>query len=824
MSDFSALIASVESYIRQNGNNEITGNILQEVLVGIISTLGTQAINALETGLSTEQTTRANADAALSGRIDTADGNISSLSGIVTTLQSRLDEGYIYKGIATPSTNPGTPTGKVFYVAVQAGTYTNFGGLTVSQGINIIKYNGSTWSVDVVIGIDDAPTSKSGGLASSGGIYSTLRPTAARANSAYGGYFLDLGMVYEPSSNEYKSSTLYDTAWLCLVEGAANITVTGATFTTIRYFSSIDTLNATTNLGTNTTGIVPDGAKLALVALRKSDNTGGYDNLVITQDSLLGRLDYFGQRGLVCHPNHVLNVSATPYTDMRVQANDDWDCFHYILHGETNINVDGFDGKYFFFDTVDIFGGENIVSHSVGTAAANKTGAVPDGAKICVFSGQKSQYTEGYGNFRTLQDFAANSLVVDKGFFIHRNHALNIASGQYNYVFSTLYDTAITYVQGATKLNISGLPEGANYYFFDSADIFSGEDITSHLIVRNQTGIVPENAVICLNYLTHSIFTEGYDALHLTRSYEKRINLLIFGNSAAQDAVAYVPFILKNMGFANVRIGILMQSDSTIQMHYENFQNEAEAYRFNFIDTALHDSWQTRNNTSAQWALDTYHWDIVNFHQSANSNNAVYVGNIQPWLNLVMNDVAAYVDHNIEFVFYQNQSRPGITNGGANWSDEVITQHYLKTVEFIEHIIQETICEHIIPVGTAIQNARTIPSIKALGDYASNPANTSGLGYLTPDGIHLQEGLPCQIAAYTYILAILKIYGYTEFSINGETTRVTAEWSQGKNIPSPHGSPIASTDANCLIAQKCAIMAMRNPFEVTDMNYIVNPT
>ena len=326
MSDFSALIASVQSYIRQNGNNEITGDILQEVLVGIINTLGTTAINALETGLSTEQTTRANADTALGGRIDTAEGNISSLSGIVTTLQTRLDEGYIYKGVATPTTNPSTPTGKVFYVATQEGTYTNFGGLTVSQGINIIKYNGATWSVDTVIAIDDAPTSKSGGLASSGGIYSTLRPTVARANSAYGGYFLDLGMVYEPSSNEYKSSTLYDTAWLCLVEGAANITVTGATVTTIRYFSSIDTLNATTNLGTNTTGIVPDGTKLALVVLRKSDNTGGYDNLVITQDSLLGRLDFFGQRGLVCHPNHVLNASTTPYTYMRIQANDGWDC------------------------------------------------------------------------------------------------------------------------------------------------------------------------------------------------------------------------------------------------------------------------------------------------------------------------------------------------------------------------------------------------------------------------------------------------------------------------------------------------------------------
>ena len=70
MSSFSALKTAIQAAIKQNGNNEITGDILQDILLSIVSTLGDSAINNLETGLSSEASTRGNADTTLQTNIN----------------------------------------------------------------------------------------------------------------------------------------------------------------------------------------------------------------------------------------------------------------------------------------------------------------------------------------------------------------------------------------------------------------------------------------------------------------------------------------------------------------------------------------------------------------------------------------------------------------------------------------------------------------------------------------------------------------------------------------------------------------------------------
>lgn len=98
MSNYSSLKATINANIKANGNQEITGPVMNSVLNAMVDSLGA---------------------------------------------------GYQYMGKAVPSTNPGTPDAKVFYLASDPGTYTNFNGIVVADGeVAFLKWD-SAWSKEV---------------------------------------------------------------------------------------------------------------------------------------------------------------------------------------------------------------------------------------------------------------------------------------------------------------------------------------------------------------------------------------------------------------------------------------------------------------------------------------------------------------------------------------------------------------------------------------------------------------------------------------------------------------------------------------------------
>lgn len=90
MANWSTLKAAIANIIKTNGNQEITGQLLQNVLNNIVSSVG---------------------------------------------------ENSTFAGIATPATNPGVPDGPVFYFANESGVYSNFSSIIISYYGIYILYN-----------------------------------------------------------------------------------------------------------------------------------------------------------------------------------------------------------------------------------------------------------------------------------------------------------------------------------------------------------------------------------------------------------------------------------------------------------------------------------------------------------------------------------------------------------------------------------------------------------------------------------------------------------------------------------------------------------
>lgn len=94
MGNYEQLKQAVADVVKSNGNQEITGDILQNTLLTIISTVGS---------------------------------------------------GATFAGIATPKTNPGTPDQNVFYIAYEDGLYSNFGNVALENEVAIFTYGNGIW-------------------------------------------------------------------------------------------------------------------------------------------------------------------------------------------------------------------------------------------------------------------------------------------------------------------------------------------------------------------------------------------------------------------------------------------------------------------------------------------------------------------------------------------------------------------------------------------------------------------------------------------------------------------------------------------------------
>lgn len=95
---------------------------------------------AQEANTATEKATKATTDA----NVATTAANAAA-EKVNEAVTEWINKGYLFRGIATPTTDPGTPDGPVFYLASEAGTYTNFEGVELTDQVLILSNKNGSW-------------------------------------------------------------------------------------------------------------------------------------------------------------------------------------------------------------------------------------------------------------------------------------------------------------------------------------------------------------------------------------------------------------------------------------------------------------------------------------------------------------------------------------------------------------------------------------------------------------------------------------------------------------------------------------------------------
>lgn len=213
--NYQELKNAIIEVIRTNGNEEITGEVLQFVLLEMVSSLGKDFQFA---GVATPQTeiierddkvawvlgagTYENFGIPFTVAVDeiafvlyngtyrvqkvktgvivddtlTSDGQNPVKGGAIYAEFDKLRAaGYLFEGVATPSLlPPANLTEKIFYLATQGGAYTNLDNITLTKGINIIRFDGTSWIGESLIAITDEVIDSNVSLITAAGVYSGL--------------------------------------------------------------------------------------------------------------------------------------------------------------------------------------------------------------------------------------------------------------------------------------------------------------------------------------------------------------------------------------------------------------------------------------------------------------------------------------------------------------------------------------------------------------------------------------------------------------------------------------------------------------------------
>ncbi len=289
---------------------------------------------------------------------------------------------------------------------------------------------------------------------------------------------------------------------------------------------------------------------------------------------------------------------------------------------------------------------------------------------------------------------------------------------------------------------------------------------------------------VCLFIIAALFYSHTASALHpIDRlSFEQAkekwnkdsvVKILAIGNSFSEDALEHYLYGLAKAGGYKIIIGNLYIGGAPLDLHWKNAKEDNAVYDYRKI--GIDGKKQKFPKTSISKALADEGWNYISFQQ-ASPKSGMFETYVEP-LPLLFEYVKSKVTNpKVKFVFHQTwaYAKDATLPGFANYDKDQMKmyQAIVKTSKKVRKLVPFRL---LVPVGTAIQNART----SFIGDN------------MCRDGYHLDLNRGRYTASCGWYEAIFKE------SVVGNTYK-----------------PANVTEKEWLVAQIAAHKAIKRPFRI----------
>lgn len=256
------------------------------------------------------------------------------------------------------------------------------------------------------------------------------------------------------------------------------------------------------------------------------------------------------------------------------------------------------------------------------------------------------------------------------------------------------------------------------------------------------------------------------------------LKILAIGNSFSEDAIETHLYDMAKADDKYIIIGNLFIGGASLELHLNNVTKNENAYSFRKID--INGKKTTTPNISISTALKNENWSNISFQQASPFSGiySTWTSSLPGLYNYISNNLnnknAKFIIHQT-WAYAQNSTHDGFKNYNNNQK-----QMYNSIIDAVNKASKLVKIDHIVPVGTAIQNGRT----SSIGDN------------FTRDGYHLSIPLGRYVAACTWYEALFN-----------------------KSVIDNKYKPIGLSELEISIAKNAAHFALLKPNEISKIDY-----